>query len=226
MTDEPVLLHKDWDRSGWMSILPKDVTLSLAVVVTTASVNDMRGDLTELYTRLRVPKSGRNWPQDPLEWSRPDQRLRFERWIGTRPMPTTVAEMADLLARLGVFFLFPLGGGADRWRVPDVLPLPEDVLDINDHDREVIIEHREGYHARQLIFPLRQKLEAREVPGEPITVEQLAEMLKVDDLTCLDALHHLIDCDYVSVTSKGAALASEDLLTLPVYARLVIEVTT
>lgn len=139
-----MVIARDWWDSGWDRFLPPQA-MYLHMLVATATVADRDGSLEDLASTL-----GKGWFElrvgtwdAPLNWD-PDgdadaeqQALDAERKrvfeaaliASGRHVPTTVAELAALLADVGVFIV--QRSGTERWRSTEVLPLVAERLAVD-----------------------------------------------------------------------------------------------
>ena len=150
-----VVVAQDWWTAGWQDLVPEQ-GLFLHMVVATATARTVDGDLAGLLVTVAPDERGRARValSDPLLWvypavdghvdehDRAAAERRRETWqealaAAGIPVPTTIAELADVLVALGVFRRGPAGGSGagtagvvrvERWRSPEGLPLASDVL--------------------------------------------------------------------------------------------------
>jgi hypothetical protein len=138
-------LRRDWHDSGWQRLLPTGAML-IEAAVGTATVREIDGTLEDLIARLGYAGTiSLPYGLDaPLTWVEHDAdeetrglceqaRAAFHTAVAAtgRPVPTTIGELAALLAELGVYQHTATADGMHRWRseadlppMVDVLPLP------------------------------------------------------------------------------------------------------
>jgi len=118
------------------------------MAVATATVRETDGDFTTVIAELGADIFNRHTGglSGPIWWSFPDEddpdpeqvaidaalQREFETTMerAGRPIPTTVLELADLMAALGIFER-TIEGGVERWRSPDPLPLTSETLPVS-----------------------------------------------------------------------------------------------
>jgi hypothetical protein len=239
---ENIVFGRDWFESGWNRLLPRQA-FALFIAVSTATEHDMDGDLKTLVVR----QLGR-WPwdmlgelDDPLRWTFDEQadddeqvalderrREVFDTAVAQagRPVPTTVAELATLLADLG-FFQHTITGVGERWRAPEVLPLPGEVLplpadvaaELDDHRWQMRVEP----YAQDII---RYVIDELGSPNEvPTSVDRLARALELDPQSVREGLGALLDHgDFRTVRDIHGRRNDIDPATLPDHARFTLVV--
>lgn len=145
MVVENCSMPTDWFPLGWNRVLPPQ-DFPLVILVATATVNDLDGDLDEL---LDQTFGDRQWHllgdhlDSLISWTgytppgkdvHPDDIARGEQArhvfeeamrAAERPLPTTVRDLAHLMAEFGIFVRSAEG---KRWRMGEPLPLPAEVL--------------------------------------------------------------------------------------------------
>ncbi|GLZ40291.1 DUF6042 family protein [Actinokineospora sp. NBRC 105648] len=135
-----------WSNSAWSRLMPLEA-MNMEFVIGTASVTDQDGDLARLVATHPASNQFPDGVDTLLTWQDRDDRdveatevrrhaqSAFASAVTAlgRPVPTTVAGLADLLAEIGVCQHTRTADGTHRWRVPlditglmDALPIPAD----------------------------------------------------------------------------------------------------
>lgn len=235
--DKDNAIANDWWTSGWHHLLPRQ-GFPLHILVATATVHDMDGDLDELL----LEQFDGAWDMlqggldDPVCWTLPEDadnaeqqerderaRRRFETTMATagRPLPATTRDLAGLMADLAVFEHTVTATG-ERWRSPhplplagEALPLPRDFAD--ELDAGQWRERVEPY-AQELIRYLRRELRR---PDEVSTsVERLARATQLEAEAVRQGLATLVsDGEFRVVRGAGADQPDVDPETLADHAR-------
>lgn len=143
-----------WSNSAWPRLMPREA-MNLEVVIGTASVLNQDGDLVQLVADHPASNQFPDGVDTALTWQdneadeestslRRQAQAAFTAAVTAlgRPVPTTVAGLADLLAEVGVYEHTRALDGTDQWRAPltipdpmDVLPLPADWVEREDRVR-------------------------------------------------------------------------------------------
>ena len=185
----PGCWRSDWFSSAWMRLLPVQAT-PLEIAITTATVHDAAATLEKVLAdnpaRCDLPDGAAT----ALAWSTVDDdaytasrrdvaRQAFELALrdGGFSMPTTVAELADILAQLGVFESTQTSNGPTIWRAPEDLPAPATVLQLP----EDWLAHEDRVHWKTVTSlpadTLRRKLLQAGKPEQlETTIDGLAEI--------------------------------------------------
>lgn len=231
---EPAFMRTGWGTSAWARLLPREA-MDLELVIATASVFDHDGELAQLIAAS--PNSG-SFPRGVdtgLTWWGPDEtdsgvaelrehaQATFAAAVTAsgKAVPTTVADLADLLAALGVYHHTRTERGRSRWRVVpelpdirDVLPLPQDWIDSEDNIRWI------ARIAGPALALRRALLVHRGCDQVDTTLQRLAAEadLSVRDVRAgLDGLLYRFP---VVVVRHGTSLDRRSLATLPEHARI------
>ncbi|QXV57444.1 DUF6042 family protein [Amycolatopsis sp. TNS106] len=134
-------LRTDWSNSAWPRLMPLEA-MTLELIIGTASVTDQDGDLADLIAAHPASSKLDKGPDTVLTWQyrdeedaetaalRAEAQAAFTDAVTTlgRPVPTTLADLAHLLAELGVYQHTREPDGKHRWRAPQAIPRLQDVL--------------------------------------------------------------------------------------------------
>ncbi|KOV84613.1 DUF6042 family protein [Nocardia sp. NRRL S-836] len=226
-----------WSNSAWPRLMPQEA-MNLEVVIDTASVLSQDGDLAHLVTTHPASNQFPNGINTVLTWQDNDDdgetamlrrhaEAAFTAAVTAlaRPVPTTVADLADLLADIGVFEHTHTENGTEQWRAPleipdpmDALPLPADWIDR---------EERIGWRTRTAgpAMALRRSLRAYEGrPQVDTTLQRLAGEADMPVSAVRAGLDGLMYRFGVSVLRQGTTLDRRDLDALAEHARIGIVV--
>ncbi|GGN61343.1 hypothetical protein GCM10012285_60140 [Streptomyces kronopolitis] len=145
-------MHNDWWPAGWEHVLPRQ-GLALTMLIGTASQPGFTGSLDDLLHKI----FDGHWDMiggdldSPLTFSWPDEEWDYEeapegreaceadRWkqfsatltTAGFPVPTTVRDLSELYLTWGLARREETPGGT-RWSMPTALPLPGDLLPLDD----------------------------------------------------------------------------------------------
>ncbi|WP_318212202.1 DUF6042 family protein [Streptomyces sp. SJL17-1] len=145
-------MHNDWWASGWEHVLPRQ-GFPLTMLISTASQPGFTGSLDDLLQEFfdgHWRMIGGNL-DGPLTFSWPDEEWDYneapegreaceaDRWekFGAMltaagfPVPTTVRDLSELYLTWGLTRHEETPNGT-RWSMPTVLPLPGDLLPLDD----------------------------------------------------------------------------------------------
>ena len=148
-SEEQWALRMDWDKTGWCRFLPWEGAL-LWRIFCEASERDVLGGLDDLVTWYA--------PMDPVAldtrfFSGLDTHIEHRRsWPDRRRLsrlfaraglayPQTARQTATVGAELGLYLRLP---DPERWRVPNALPLPTEILPMTRRQRR--FEDRQRQH--------------------------------------------------------------------------------
>lgn len=169
-----LVIHNDWWGSGWDHVLPRQ-SFALTMLIGTASQPGCTGSLDDLLREIfagRWDMIGGNldgaltfsWPD--AEWDHeeaPEGREAYEanRWkaFGAMlsasgfPVPTTVRDLSELYLTWGLAGREETPEGT-RWSMPAVLPLPVDLLTLDDELTEQLDRIRRGMRTGPLVNTL------------------------------------------------------------------------
>lgn len=135
--------RSDWWTSGWLRLLPFEVTASLEVAITSATVYDggatlneclsrydFRGDFPHgVATQIDWDWFGSGYDEESLELRRADQSA-FRSSLDDLgfPHPQTVGELAHVLSRVGLYERIEEGFEVAVFKAPEVLLSPGEAL--------------------------------------------------------------------------------------------------
>jgi hypothetical protein len=237
---ENFMVAHDWWDSGWEAVLPKQA-LFLHMLVATATVEDLDGDLDELLQVMHGDRPGRRLVEldEPVWWSYPDEDLDDEtRQLDTQrratceaalaaaglPTPGTARDLAALMAVLGVFTREQVDG-VERWRSPDVLPLPSDRLPLP----EEWVAAADARRWRHQLEPSAQRLirHLADDLGHPGELTTTLELLgRATDLPTESVRHGLAalseDGEFRVMRRAGGGQSDVDPQVLADHARFVL----
>lgn len=230
-------VNNEWFTCGWHQLLPRQA-FPLHMLVASATVHDLDGGLDSLLEQMQF---GANWNMlyggldaAPL-WTLPEdnddrEQIEFDttwqdRFTTTmqaagRPLPTTVRDLAGLMAELGVFEREATGAG-ERWRSPDVLPVPEDILPLAPDLAADLGMLRWNDRIEPYVQELIRYLIELDEPAELATsVQRLARATGLDEESVRQGLAGLVaDGDLRVVRGEGPQETTADPERLAEHAR-------
>jgi hypothetical protein len=211
--------------------------MTLEMIVSTATVNGQDGTLQELISRhvagIRDLPQGADtvltWDDSDSDEETHELRARAKSAFQTalaetgRSIPTTVAELASLLAELGVYQHTSQPNGVHRWRagedlpnVGDVLPLPSEWIEQEDHVQWRTVT---AYPACELSDHLRAH-------GRPARLDTSIERLATDCAQppewVRDALDGMVYRGWLVVLRHDLSANRSDIHRFPEHARITL----
>ncbi|HEY1179967.1 MAG TPA: DUF6042 family protein [Phytomonospora sp.] len=203
----------EWMASGWFQVLPMTQGQWLWLLLRGATGSEADGDLDALVARGQ--RSGERWFDNatggldgPIFWgfSADEQwrtseidasdRQRRERCVGALGRlglrePRTVRDLALLMGRLGLC-RHEVAGGTERWRIPQMLPLPSEVLPMDPEWERESDEGRWQYQIAAIAGELAELFtEDLNKPDEVTTT--IAELARLIERDTEDVRHGLVD---------------------------------
>lgn len=225
--------RSDWTSSGWHRLLPP-IAFSLEMLIATATQADADGDLDDLIAAHPVlaeqlPDRGAT----PLLWHEPgresaelerrrDQaREALRNALASRglTMPTTLRELADLLAQLGVYHHTRGIDGRHQWRalqlpVVDLLDLPAEWIAAENDARWLMVTSTPAVHLHRALA------HSERVPTIPTTIDRLASDVDATAAEVRLGLEGLLYQGVLTVGRHGAVLDSRQVREVPGHARI------
>ncbi|MDT7783037.1 MAG: hypothetical protein QOF58_1456 [Pseudonocardiales bacterium] len=225
--------RSDWTASGWHRLLPP-IAFSLEMLIATATQTDADGDLDDLIAAHPVlaeqlPDRGAT----PLRWHEPGresvemERRRDQAREALRgalagrglTVPTTLRELADLLAQLGVYHHARGVDGRHQWRalhlpVVDLLDLPVEWLAAENNARWLMVTSTPAAHLHRALAHTER------VPTIPTTIDRLASDVDVTAAEVRLGLEGLLYQGVLTIDRHGAVLDSRQVREAPGHARI------
>ncbi|KOV81776.1 hypothetical protein ADL03_27665 [Nocardia sp. NRRL S-836] len=223
----------DWTASGWHRLLPP-IAFSLEMLIATATQDDADGDLDDLIaahsvlaeqlpdrgaTPLRWHEAGKE--SVDLERRREQARETLSHALAGRglPVPTTLRELADLLAQLGVYHHTRGTDGRHRWRalqlpVVDLLDLPAEWLCAENDARWLMVTSMPAARLHRAL------VHSERVPTIPTSIDRLASDVDATAAEVRLGLEGLLYQGVLSIERRGAALDSRQVREVPGHARI------
>ncbi|GLZ75568.1 hypothetical protein Afil01_03750 [Actinorhabdospora filicis] len=222
----------EWMASGWFQVLPMTQGQWLWLLLMGATRSRADGTLDALVERGQ--RSGEKWfdtatggLEARIFWGFSDEerwrtaeivatdQLRRERCVaalgrlGLRE-PRTVRDLAWLMGALGLC-RHEVDAGTERWRVPQVLPLPAEVLPMDEEWARESDEIRWQYQIAAITGDLAQLFTGElNRPDEVVTT--IAELARLIDHDTEDVRHGLVDF----AVNPLVFLTSEPIVSLTV----------
>lgn len=211
-------MHSDWFNSGWLRVLPRHQSLMLAMLMGTATAEEIPGSLDDITTVILgddISAAFRELGDDldsPVHWLEEDeledadeeekQQIRNDaqarqevceaafREAGV-PVPTTIRELASTMMALGIASRDDDG----YWSMPEELPRPENVLRLPDD----MISGFQEFRRTQQLYPAEQAIirhltEALKYPDEVFTsIGRLIEATEMGAAEVKAGLDYLVE---------------------------------
>ncbi|GAA2678527.1 DUF6042 family protein [Actinoplanes palleronii] len=230
-------LRRGWTPSGWQRLLPYEA-MFVEIAVATATVLDLDGSLDELFDQIGISRAETlpKGSQTGLSWGISDDadmetnllKIRSRESLRTAlaarglRLPTTVGELAETLATIGVYH-HQTENGVERWRCEDDLPEVAQVLTLPDEfvqdEQRVALLTRILPATDQLFQHLRDR-------GRPevltTSVQRLADEATMDTSVVRVALDGMIRYREARVQRFSVDVAPADLEHLAGHARITL----
>ena len=187
---DDLVLDGTWLCSGWHYVLPQQAT-ALHMLVATAADRDLDGSLDDLVAELSDGwfEYYTDGLECPVRWTHPldlldkveiDAGDRAQREclaafsLGGIVLPSTVRELAQTMAELGIFEVTEEGC---RWRTATWPPMPEDALPVSKEFRDATNRRRWF----KLMEPNALRL-VQVLPLDDLTLASIDDLARVTDL--------------------------------------------
>lgn len=226
-------LRTAWSNSAWPRLMPLEA-VHLEVVIGTASVLNQDGDLAKLVANHPASHQFPDGVDTVLIWQDSDDldpdtvalqrhaKASFNAAASAlgRPVPTTVAGLADFLAAVGVYQHTQAADGTHQWRAPNEIPDPLDTLPLPAD----WIEHEEHVRWNKNAGPaiaLRRALQAHRGRDQvDTTLQRLAAEADMSVHAARAGLDGLMFRFGLVVLRHGSRLERRDLTALVEHARI------